>query len=61
MADRGPLDPAFISSVLMSKASDPCPYCASDNEAVRETYFDQSCAGCVARMRGVPSGEREHG
>lgn len=27
-----------------------CPYCSSDNEAVRETYFDQTCDGCVARM-----------
>ena len=27
-----------------------CPYCTSDNDAVRETYFDQACAGCVTRM-----------
>ena len=27
-----------------------CPYCTSDNDAVRETYFDQTCAGCVTRM-----------
>lgn len=27
-----------------------CPYCTSDNAGVRETYFDQTCAGCVARM-----------
>jgi len=30
--------------------SGACPYCTNDNEAVRETYFDQNCAGCVARM-----------
>ena len=28
----------------------PCPYCASDNEAIRDTYFDQNCEGCVKRM-----------
>lgn len=27
-----------------------CPYCESDNAAIRETYFDQTCAGCVRRM-----------
>ena len=28
----------------------PCPYCASDNQAIRDTYFDQNCEGCVKRM-----------
>jgi len=28
-----------------------CPYCSSDNKAIRETYFDQTCEGCVTRMR----------
>ncbi len=27
-----------------------CPYCTSDNEAIRTTYYDQTCAGCVKRM-----------
>ena len=27
-----------------------CPYCSSDNDAIRETYFYQTCAGCVTRM-----------
>jgi hypothetical protein len=30
--------------------SPKCPYCTSDNKAIRETYFDQTCAGCVSRM-----------
>lgn len=29
-----------------------CPYCTSDNEGIRDTYFDQTCAGCVRRMGG---------
>jgi hypothetical protein len=32
---------------------EPCPYCASDNKAVRENYFDQTCRGCVDRMAAV--------
>lgn len=27
-----------------------CHYCSSDNKAIRETYFDQTCKGCVERM-----------
>ena len=27
-----------------------CPYCNSDNPGVRDTFFDQSCSGCVQRM-----------
>lgn len=27
-----------------------CPYCTSDNEAIRSTYYDQTCEGCVKRM-----------
>jgi hypothetical protein len=27
-----------------------CPYCASDNPAIRGTYYDQTCEGCVKRM-----------
>lgn len=27
-----------------------CAYCTSENQAVRETYFDQKCPGCVKRM-----------
>lgn len=27
-----------------------CPYCTSTNDAVRGTFYDQTCAGCVARM-----------
>jgi hypothetical protein len=27
-----------------------CPYCTSDNPAIRSTYYDQTCAGCVKRM-----------
>lgn len=27
-----------------------CPYCTSNNEAIRSTYYDQTCEGCVKRM-----------
>lgn len=27
-----------------------CPYCTSDNPAIRTTYYDQTCEGCVKRM-----------
>lgn len=27
-----------------------CPYCTSDNEGIRGTYYDQTCEGCVKRM-----------
>ena len=27
-----------------------CPYCNSDNEGIKQTYFDQTCEGCVKRM-----------
>lgn len=27
-----------------------CPYCTSDNPAIRSTYYDQTCEGCVKRM-----------
>lgn len=27
-----------------------CPYCMSDNGAARDTYYDQTCPGCVKRM-----------
>ena len=33
-----------------------CPYCTSDNEAIRDTYFDQNCVGCVLRMGGTTDG-----
>jgi hypothetical protein len=33
----------------------PCPYCASDNQAIRDTYYDQNCEGCVKRMIGTSS------
>lgn len=34
----------------LDSAGKPCPYCDSDNPALRETYFDQTCPGCVERM-----------
>ena len=30
-----------------------CPYCLSDNDAIRETYYDQTCKVCVERMNGA--------
>lgn len=35
---------------IFSKTPPPCPYCSSPDEAIRETYFDQNCRGCVKRM-----------
>jgi hypothetical protein len=34
-----------------------CPYCASDNPAIRGTYYDQTCEGCVKRMGAKDGGE----
>lgn len=30
-----------------------CPYCTSDNEAIRDTYFDQTCHGCAKRLGAI--------
>lgn len=27
-----------------------CPYCSSKNKAVRETYYDMMCQGCMSRI-----------
>ena len=35
---------------LRKMTDKPCPYCTSDNDGIRETYFDQTCKGCVLRM-----------
>ena len=32
------------------KITKPCPYCSSENESIRSTYFDQMCYGCYKRM-----------
>lgn len=37
-------------SVLVWHDVGPCAYCVSDNQAIRETYFNASCPGCDARM-----------
>jgi hypothetical protein len=34
----------------MDRTSHACPYCTSDNPAIRSTYYDQTCEGCVKRM-----------
>lgn len=49
-----PNDKARLRSGTPAADSDcsPCPYCASDNSAVRATYYDQTCRGCVDRMEG---------
>lgn len=36
--------------VLVPAKAPECPYCTSDNEAIRTTYYDQTCEGCVKRM-----------
>jgi len=28
-----------------------CPYCHSDSKEVKEIFFSQTCAGCIARMK----------
>ena len=30
-----------------------CPYCLSDNDAIKETFYDQTCKVCVERMNGA--------
>jgi hypothetical protein len=42
--------PAAPGASAPPVAQPSCPYCSSDNKAVREAYFDQTCPGCVARM-----------
>lgn len=27
-----------------------CAYCNSKNKAIRETYYDMTCSGCVSRI-----------
>jgi hypothetical protein len=33
----------------------PCPYCTSDNEAVRAVYCNVLCAGCISRHFKPPA------
>lgn len=55
MSLKKPLSPASQKLVDEFVATlDECPYCTSDNKAVRDTYYDQTCEGCVKRM-GVSS------
>lgn len=28
-----------------------CVYCTSDNKAVRDTFYDATCPGCIRRMK----------
>ena len=28
-----------------------CVYCTSDNEGIRATFYDATCAGCLKRMK----------
>jgi len=42
-------DHLFFSNAPSASAQ-ICPYCTSDNEAIRGTYYDQTCEGCVKRM-----------
>jgi len=41
---------AEIHAEIAKPEINPCPYCTSENKGVRETYFDQTCEGCVKRM-----------
>lgn len=38
------------SRSALSATARACPYCTSDNPAIRSTYYDQTCDGCVKRM-----------
>lgn len=40
----------LAESSAPSSARRTCPYCTSDNPAIRSTYYDQTCEGCVKRM-----------
>lgn len=41
----------FLQAVpVEERESRACPYCTSANEAIRSTYYDQTCEGCVKRM-----------
>jgi hypothetical protein len=33
----------------------PCPYCTSDNEAVRAVYCNVLCTGCISRHFKPPA------
>lgn len=45
-----PLYKAPVAPNSATSAHKACPYCTSDNEAIRTTYYDQTCEGCVKRM-----------
>jgi hypothetical protein len=42
--------PLYERPTPVSAIVKPCPYCTSDNPAIRTTYYDQTCEGCVKRM-----------
>jgi hypothetical protein len=51
--DIGPRIRASIGKLMSAPQSARerrCPYCTSDNEGIRSTYYDQTCEGCVKRM-----------
>lgn len=39
-----------IESAPSATRRNECPYCTSENPAIRDTYYDQTCEGCVKRM-----------
>lgn len=45
-----PATQKLVDASLDTLDDTPCPYCTSDNSAIRDTYYDQTCEGCVKRM-----------
>lgn len=42
----------------MGSVINTCSYCTSDNEAVREIYFDMNCPGCALRFAALEKERR---
>lgn len=46
---------AEAADEIRAFADSLCPYCHSANEAVRDTYCDPTCPGCVVRHFNPPA------
>jgi hypothetical protein len=49
---------AEVAQELQAVSDSLCPYCHSDNEAIRATYCDATCPGCIARHFDAPKPRR---
>jgi hypothetical protein len=43
------MSPSYKAAMSAPIKRDECPYCTSDNEAVRSTFCNATCAGCLSR------------